>query len=210
MGVAGEARVSAFVLGLTGPIGAGKSTVASLLRAKGAVVLDADGLVRAEQLPGTPGHAAIVAAFGPGIVGEDRAIDRAKLAAIAFADPAALARLEAILHPLVRARVQAAHAALGDNTVLVVEAIKLLESPLKLLCGTVWVVTASRAVLLERLARERGMAAGEAVARLAAQADDAMFRAQADLVIENDGDRAALARAVDRAWAALASSSPIR
>ncbi len=202
--------MSAFVLGLTGPIGAGKSTVASLLRAKGAVVLDADGLVRAEQLPETPGHAAIVAAFGPGIVGEHRAIDRAKLAAIAFADPAALARLEAILHPLVRARVQAAHAALGDNTVLVVEAIKLLESSLWLLCGTVWVVTASRAVLLERLARERGMAAGEAVARLAAQADDAMFRAQADLVIENDGDRAALARAVDRAWAALASSSPIR
>ena len=202
--------MSAFVLGLTGPIGAGKSTVASLLRAKGAVVLDADGLVRAEQRPGTPGHAAIVAAFGPGIVGEHRAIDRAKLAAIAFADPAALARLEAILHPLVRARVQAAHAALGDNTVLVVEAIKLLESPLWLLCGTVWVVTASRAVLLERLARERGMAAGEAVARLAAQADDATFRAQADLVIENDGDRAALARAVERAWAALASSSPIR
>ncbi len=210
MGGAGEGGVSAFVLGLTGPIGAGKSTGASLLSAKGAVVLDADGLVRAEQLPETPGHAAIVAAFGPGIVGEDHAIDRAKLAAIAFTDPAALARLEAILHPLVRARVLTAHAALPDSAVLVVEAIKLLESPLWLLCGTVWVVTASRAVLLERLARERGMAAGEAVARLAAQADDAMFRAQADLVIENDGDRAALARAVDRAWAALASSSPIR
>ncbi len=200
--------MSVTVLGITGPIGAGKSTVAALLRQKGARVLDGDALAKDEQVRGTVGYSAIVQRFGTGILGPDREIDRAKLAAIVFADPEALARLEAILHPRVIARVLEARATTPDGAVLVVEAIKLLETAVHRLCRQVWVVTAPRATLIERLARERGMPAGEAAARLGAQADDAAFRACADVVIENDGDRAALARAVNRAWAALRSSAP--
>lgn len=200
--------MSVTVLGLTGPIGAGKSTVAALLRQKGARVLDADALAKDEQVRGTVGYSAIVQRFGAGVLGPDREIDRAKLAAIVFTDPEALARLEAILHPRVIARVLEARAMTPDGAVLVVEAIKLLETAVHRLCRQVWVVTAPRATLVERLARDRGMPAGEAAARLGAQADDAAFRARADVVIENDGDRAALARAVDAAWAALTSSAP--
>jgi len=123
--------VTAFVVGLTGPIGAGKSTVAGLLRDLGAKVLDADALARDEQLRGTVGYTAIVQQFGTGILGEDREIDRRKLADIVFADPRRLAQLERIVHPRVIARVLEARAMLPDEAILVVEAIKLVETSLR-------------------------------------------------------------------------------
>ena len=118
--------MTAFVIGLTGPMGSGKSTVAAMLRELGAKVLDADAIVHDEQLRGTVGYSAIVQTFGTKVLGEDREIDRSKLAAEVFGDPAKLRRLEQILHPRVIARVLEARSMLPDDGVLVVEAIKLL------------------------------------------------------------------------------------
>jgi len=193
--------VTAFVLGLTGPMGAGKSTVAAMLRELGAKVLDADAMAKDEQLRGTVGYSAIVQTFGTQVLGDDKEIDRAKLSTEVFADPAKLARLERILHPRVIARVLEARAMLPDDQVLVIEAIKLLETDLRTICDTIWVVLASRDALIE-LGR-RGLGAGEADLRLARQASETAFRAAADTVITNDGDREKLRDQVRAAWAAL-------
>jgi len=194
--------VTAFVVGLTGPIGAGKSTVAGLLRELGAKVLDADALARDEQLRGTVGYSAIVQQFGTGILGPDREIDRRALADIVFADPPRLAQLERIVHPRVIARVLEARAMLPDDAVLVVEAIKLIETSLRSACDRVWVVLTDRTALIERLAG-RGLSEEQVLARMAQQAGEADLRAAADLVIRNDGDRDALRAAVSTAWAGL-------
>src|SRR3989442_442698 len=111
--------VSATVIGLTGPIGAGKSTVAGMLRELGAKVLDADAIVHDEQSRGTTGYSAIVQTFGTKVLREDKEIDRAKLAAEVFGDPAKLRRLEQILHPRVIARVLEARSMLPSDSVLV-------------------------------------------------------------------------------------------
>ena len=194
--------MTAFVVGLTGPMGAGKSTVAAMLRELGAKVLDADAMAKDEQLRGTVGYSAIVQTFGTQVLGDDKEIDRAKLSTEVFADPAKLVRLERILHPRVIARVLEARAMLPDDQVLVIEAIKLLETDLRTICDTIWVVLAPRDALIERLGR-RGLGAGEADLRLARQASETAFRAAADTVITNDGDREKLRDQVRAAWAAL-------
>jgi len=130
--------VSAFVVGLTGPIGSGKSTVAAMLRELGARVLDADAIARDEQSRGTTGYSAIVQQFGTEVLGEDTEIDRAKLADIVFADPRRLEQLEKILHPRVIARILQARKMLADDQILVVEAIKLIETSLRSVCGSSW------------------------------------------------------------------------
>lgn len=191
--------MSAFVVGLTGPIGAGKSTVAGMLRDLGARVLDADAIARDEQSRGTTGYSAIVQQFGTEVLGEDREIDRRKLAAIVFADPRRLEQLEKILHPRVIARILEARKMLPGDQVLVVEAIKLVETSLRSLCDRVWVVLAPRDELLSRLAA-RGMSEAGVAARLSAQASEEQFRDAADVVIENDGDRDALRATVAAAW----------
>ena len=191
--------MSARVVGLTGPMGAGKSVVAAMLREMGAKVIDADALVRDEQSRGTVGYSAIVQTFGTGVLGEDKEIDRAKLAAEVFADPKKLARLERIMHPRVIARILEARQMLKDDDVMVVEAIKLLESDLRNVCDEIWVVLAPRALLLERL-RARGLPQAEAEMRLARQASEEEFRAAADVVILNDGDRDATRARVREAW----------
>src|SRR6185503_11248903 len=179
------AFVSATVIGLTGPIGAGKSTVAAILRGLGAKVLDADALVRDEQSRGTLGYSAIVQVFGTKVLGEDKEIDRAKLAAEVFGDPAKLAKLERIMHPRVIARILEARKMLREGEVLVVEAIKLLESGLRNVCDEIWVVIAPREVMLERLAA-RGVGRAEAELRLRNQYSEEEFRSAADVIIEND------------------------
>jgi dephospho-CoA kinase len=189
-------------VGLTGPLGAGKSAVAAILRDLGAKVLDADAIAKDEQSRGTLGYTAIVQAFGTKVLGEDREIDRQKLAAEVFGDPAKLAKLERILHPRVVARILEARKMLKDGDVLTVEAIKLLESGLRSICDEIWVVVAPRDLMLERLAR-RGMPSAEALLRLANQRSEDEFRAAADLVITNDGDRAQLAERVREAWERL-------
>ena len=157
-------------IGLTGPIGCGKSTVAGWLGAAGARVVDADAVARDVSAPGTPVAAAIAEAFGPGVQGPDRVIDRAALARVVFADPAALARLEAIVHPAVRPAILAAIAtAEADGApAVVIEAIRLVEGGLADLCESVWLVVCAPADQATRLTG-RGMPADEAGRRIAAQ-----------------------------------------
>ena len=191
--------MSAFVVGLTGPIGAGKSTVAAMLRDLGARVLDADAIARDEQSRGTTGYSAIVQQFGTEVLGEDKEIDRRALADIVFADLRRLEQLEKILHPRVIARILQARKMLPDDQILVVEAIKLVETSLRSVCDRIWVVLAPRDQLLERLAA-RGMSEAGVAARLAAQAGEDELRRAADLVLANDSDRDALRAAVAVAW----------
>ena len=194
--------MSAFVVGLTGPIGAGKSTIAAALRELGARVLDADALARDEQSRGTTGYSAIVQQFGTAVLGEDKEVDRGKLAAIVFSDPRRLEQLERILHPRVISRILEARTMLADDQILVVEAIKLVETSLRSLCDRIWVVLAPRELLVGRLAA-RGLSEAGVAARLSAQASDADFRDAADVLFVNDGDRDALRAAVAVAWSAV-------
>jgi dephospho-CoA kinase len=191
--------VSSRVVGLTGPIGAGKSLVPGILRELGAKVIDADAIVHDEQSRGTVGYSAIVQTFGTGVLGEDKEIDRAKLAAEVFSDPKKLARLERIMHPRVIARILEARKMLKNGDVMVVEAIKLLESDLRNVCDEIWIVVAPRALLIERL-RARGLPRVEAELRLSQQASEEEFRAAADVVVLNVGDRDATKTRVREAW----------
>lgn len=163
------------VIGLTGPIGCGKSTVAGWLAALGARVIDADRVARGVTPPGSPELAAIVDAFGRGVLRPDGSLDRQLLGRIVFADPGALRRLETIIHPAVRPRILAeVEAARADGApAVVIEAIKLVEGGLAALCDEVWLVTCAPDVQLARVrarARERGEDAVDAEARVAAQA----------------------------------------
>jgi dephospho-CoA kinase len=194
--------VSAKVIGLTGPIGAGKSLVAGILRELGAKVIDADALVHDEQSRGTVGYSAIVQTFGTKVLGENKEIDRKKLAEEVFSDPVKLARLEQIMHPRVIARVLQARKMLKDGDVMVVEAIKLLDSDLRKVSDQVWIVVAPRELILERL-QARGLPRVEAEMRLRRQRTVEEFRAAADVVIENDADRDALKAQVREAWSRL-------
>ncbi len=158
-------------IGLTGPIGCGKSTVAGWLVERGAVVLDADVIARELSAPGQPAHDAVLAVFGEGVRVDDGTLDRAALARIVFADPEALARLEAILHPVVRVRILAAlrEAEGAGAPAVVVEAIKLVEGGLAALCDEVWLVTCASLVQRGRVI-ERGLSGADADRRIAAQA----------------------------------------
>jgi dephospho-CoA kinase len=156
-------------IGLTGPIGCGKSTVAGMLAERGAVVIDADRLVR-EVYEDAAVREAVVRRFGSGVRTPDGAIDRAALARIVFADAGALRDLEAIVHPAVRPRIQARidAAETGRAAAVVVEAIKLVESGLSGLCDEVWLVTCDPPVQRGRL-RDRGVPEDDANRRIAAQ-----------------------------------------
>jgi len=168
----GRAARPAFRIGLTGPIGCGKSTVAGWLAVRGAAVVDADAVARAVTAPGEPAHDAVLARFGDVVRGADGALDRAALARLVFPDAAALRDLEAIVHPAVRPRILAAIAAADQAgaPAIVIEAIKLVEGGLAELCDEVWLVTCDPAVQRARLAG-RGMAAADAERRIIAQAD---------------------------------------
>jgi dephospho-CoA kinase len=173
--------------------------VAAMLRELGAKVLDADEIVHDEELRGTLGYSAIVQTFGTKVLGEDKEIDRSKLAAEVFGDPAKLRRLEQILHPRVIARVLEARSMLPADAVLVVEAIKLLDGEIRKVCDRIWVVVAPRKTMIERLAL-RGMGEREAELRLAQQHSEEDFRKAADAVIVNDGVREQTRERVRQAW----------
>jgi dephospho-CoA kinase len=187
-------------IGLTGGIGSGKSTVAGLLAAHGARVVDADRIAREVVEPGTPGLAAVVAEFGEGVLTDDGALDRPALAGVVFGDPAARARLDAVVHPLVRARAAELVAAAPADAVVVQDVPLLVETGQ---AGSYDLVLVVETDLETRVARlvERGLTAADARARIASQATDEERRAVADVVLRNDGDRAGLAAAVDRFWA---------
>jgi len=199
------------LVGLTGGIGSGKSTVARMLSVRGAVVLDSDVLAREAVEPGTSGFDAVVARFGDGVLGSDGTLDRHALASIVFADDAARADLEAIVHPAVRraiAEAVAAHAHTDD--VVVVDSPLLIETGAHEGFPLVVVVTASADARVARLV-ERGMDEADVGARMAAQMPLEEKVALADLVVDNDGTPAELEERVDRLWSDLrrrALSSP--
>ena len=193
-------------VGLTGGLGSGKSTVAALLGEHGAVIIDADVVAREVVRAGTPGFAAVVARFGPDVVGRDGELDRAALARIVFADGAALDELNAIVHPLVGSRSAELAAAVPPGAVVVHDIPLLAENGLADRFDTVVVVEADREIRLARLA-ERGLTRAEAEARMAAQATDEQRRAIADEIVRNDGDLDSLARQVDRLWDRLNGSA---
>jgi dephospho-CoA kinase len=186
-------------IGLTGGIGSGKSTVAALLADRGAVVVDADRIAREVVAPGTPGLAAVAEAFGPGVLTADGALDRPALAAVVFADPAARARLDGIVHPLVRARAAELVAAAPADAVVVQDVPLLVETGQAGSYDLVLVVEADPGTRVRRLVG-RGLAEADARARIASQATDEQRRAVADVVLRNDGDRGALAAQVERFW----------
>jgi dephospho-CoA kinase len=186
-------------IGLTGGIGAGKSAVAALLARHGALVIDADAVAREVVEPGSRGLAAVVAEFGSGIRDTDGRLDRARLAAIVFADDEARRRLNAIVHPLVAQRTAELMAAARPDAVVVHDVPLLAENGLAGHYNLVLVVEAGEETRLTRLA-ERGLPAGEARARMATQATDAERRAVADVVIRNDGSPNELAAEVDAVW----------
>jgi dephospho-CoA kinase len=205
--MAGTGRSDAgIVVGLTGGIGAGKSTVAEILAELGARVIDADRIGHDVYRPGTPGFRLVVDAFGSGVVAADGSIDRRALGAIVFGDPAALARLNVLLHPLIEeelARRLAAARADGFAGPVVIEAALLLEAGWDRLVDRVWVVTVRREHAIARVAATRGLAPADVERRIGAQLPDDERRRRADLVIENDGPREALRVEVERAWRTL-------
>lgn len=160
------------VIGLTGPIGCGKSTVAGWLGDLGAIVIDADVVARDVVEQGSPTLDQVALEFGPSVVRSDGSLDREALGRIVFADPEALARLERIVHPAVRPRILAAIGAAraAHAPAVVVEAIKLVEGGLAELCDEVWLVTCRASEQRERLER-RGLASADAEQRIAAQGD---------------------------------------
>ncbi|MEV6786052.1 dephospho-CoA kinase [Streptomyces sp. NPDC051098] len=190
-------------VGLTGGIGAGKSEVSRLLASYGAVLIDADKIAREVVEPGTPGLAAVVEAFGPGILTADGTLDRPALGSIVFADPERLATLNAIVHPLVGARSQELEKAAGPDAVVVHDVPLLTENELAPLYDLVIVVDAAPGTQLDRLVRLRGMAESEARARMSAQAAREQRLAIADLVVDNDGPLEDLEPQVREVWAEL-------
>ncbi|WP_035805355.1 dephospho-CoA kinase [Kitasatospora mediocidica] len=190
-------------IGLTGGIGAGKSAVSSLLASYGAVLVDSDLIAREVVAPGTPGLAAVAAAFGPGVLAADGSLDRPALGAVVFADAERLQTLNAIVHPLVRARSAELEAAAGPGDVVVHDVPLLAENGLAPLYDQVIVVDAADEVRIDRLVRLRGMAEAEARSRMAAQATREQRLAVADLVIDNNGTPAELEAQVKKAWERL-------
>jgi dephospho-CoA kinase len=193
------------LVGLTGGIGSGKSTVADLLAERGAVVIDADDLARRAVALGTDGFDRVVATFGREMVGPDGDIDRAKLAEVVFADPARLRELESIVHPEVARLLAEAIEPYRDTEQVIVYAVPLLaERGLAEGFDVVVVVVADVDRRIERLMRDRGMTADEVRARVAAQLSDEERARVADVLLDNDGDPERLIPQVNRVWSDLA------
>jgi len=187
------------LVGLTGGIGAGKSTVADALRERGAVVIDADAIAREVVAPGTPALVALGERFGADILGTDGALDRAALAAKAFVDDESRAALEAITHPAIGEEFVRRIAAAPPDAIVVHDVPLLAESKRGTGYDCVIVVEAPTEIRLDRLER-RGVARDDAARRMAAQASDEERRALATWVVDNAGDRAELERQIGAIW----------
>ncbi|MGQ4385948.1 dephospho-CoA kinase [Streptomyces sp. SAS_270] len=190
-------------VGLTGGIGAGKSEVSRLLVEQGAVLIDADRIAREVVAPGTAGLAAVVEAFGKDVLAPDGGLDRPKLGSIVFADPARLATLNAIVHPLVGARSRELENAAAPDAVVVHDVPLLAENGMAALYDVVVVVDVRPGTQLDRLVRLRGMTEEDARARMAAQATREKRLEIADIVIDNDVPLQELERRVREVWADL-------
>lgn len=194
-------------VGLTGGIASGKSTVADALAGYGAVVIDADVLAREVVAPGTPGLAAVIARFGPQVLTAAGELDRPALGQVVFADPAARADLEAIVHPAVRARAAELEAQAPPGAVVVHVIPLLVETGQARSFDVCVVVDTPPATQVARLAERNGFGRAEAASRIAAQADRGQRLAVADVVLTNDGDRAHLLDQVAALWADLTARS---
>jgi len=192
------------LIGLTGDVGAGKSTVAAWLGGRGAAVCDADRLVHGLLAGQGPIVDAVAAAFGPAVRG-DNGIDRAALARAAFADAEALRRLEQIVHPAVIAAVEA-WLADQEGGIAVIEAVRLVESGMAPRCDAVWLVIADRAVRRARVAG-RGWSPSEIGRRMAAATPLDQRLAASDVVIDNSGPWLATLAQLERAWQGLAAKA---
>jgi len=194
------------VIGLVGGIGSGKSVAAAILAELGAELINADVVGHEVYEPGKPGFDAIVAEFGSDVVGADGRIDRKRLGPLVFGDDAKLSRLNAIVHPLIHAEIERcitrARARDGVRAV-VVEAAILLEAGWRSLVDQVWVVSARREDVVQRLASQRGMAAAATNARMAKQMTDGERRSAADVVIENAGSLDELRTRLAGLWQTL-------
>jgi dephospho-CoA kinase len=191
------------VLGLTGGIGCGKSTVAELLLQRGALRhIDADQVVHHLMAAGSPTSAAIGQTFGQEVLAPDGSVDRTRLGAVVFADPGALSKLEALTHPAVREEIRKEMDSLeGSKGFVVLDAVKLLQSELLPLCNAVWVVRCGRDVQLNRLLTERGMSPEEARNRIRAQ--PSFEHSAVTAVIENSATREELQQQVQEQLASL-------
>lgn len=203
-----------YLIGLTGNIGCGKSTVGSMLAARGAQVLDADRVTRIVMERGQPAYERIVEEFGAAVLAAPGGpIDRQALGRIVFGDAAQLRRLEAIVHPATREYIlgwlrehDRQAAAAGRVAVAVVDAIRLIEAGYPAICDAVWVVACDGDDQMRRLVEQRGMSEADARQRIAAQPPQSEKLAAADVVIRNNGDLRAAEAAVDLAWNSFALS----
>jgi dephospho-CoA kinase len=193
------------LIGLTGGIGSGKSTVSAALVARGARLIDADAVVRELQEPGTPVFEAMVERFGPSIVAPDGTLDRAAVAALVFNDEGARRDLNAIVHPAVGAEILARVAAAAETDDVVVLDVPLLVEGGRYQVAGVLVVDCPVEEAVRRLVELRGMSEADARARIAVQATREERLAKADFVVDNSGPPEALAREIDRAWAWIES-----
>jgi dephospho-CoA kinase len=187
------------LLGLTGNIACGKSTILKQLARLGAHTIDADEHVHRAQRKGGAAYWPVVSEFGPGILAPDGEIDRWALGQMVFADPKKLRRLEEIVHPIVRKEIERDMAE-ADEDVVVLDAVKLFESGWAEMCDEVWVVTCPRDAQIERLMRTRGLSREDAELRIDAQSPQAEKAERASVVIENSGSPADLQAQVAAAW----------
>lgn len=199
------------LVGLTGGIGSGKSTVAHMLEARGAIVFDADALARAAVEPGTPGHDQVVERFGATILAPGGLIDREALASVVFADPAARRDLEAIVHPEVRRLFAEETERYRDSERIVVFSAPLLvETGMHTAFDVLVLVSATVETQVERLMRERAMGEEAIRARIAAQLPLEEKAAVADVIVDNEGTLDDLEGQVDRLWAELRARETAR
>jgi dephospho-CoA kinase len=193
------------LVGLTGNIASGKSTVSQMLTERGATIIDADVLARRAVEPGTPAHRRIVERWGPGVLAADGRLDRAALRQIVFASADDLEQLNAIVHPEVermRDRLVGEARDRGDR-IVVCDIPLLFERHLGESFDRIILVDAARPVRLARLVTERGLPEPEALDMIAAQMPSELKRARADILIDNDGSLAQLEQQVAAAWAIL-------
>jgi dephospho-CoA kinase len=197
------------VIGITGGIGSGKSTVTQMLEELGAVVIDADKVGHQIYLPDLPAWREIVAAFGAVVLNTDRTINRQALGKIVFADPSALRTLNRIVHPKMFERMAELTAELrarGGIKAIVIEAAILIEAHWQPLADQIWLVVASEPVVIERLAKQRNLSPEQVRTRIAAQLSDEERLKHAHVVIRNDGSLDEVRTAVRQAWDQLCRS----
>lgn len=190
-------------VGLTGGIGSGKSEVSRRLAARGAMVIDADRIAREVVEPGTEGLSRVVALFGTEVLREDGSLDRERLGSIVFSDSERLASLNAVVHPLVGARVAELQSRAAEDAIVVYDVPLLVENNLAPMYDLVIVVDTADDVRLDRLVRLRGMGEADARARIAAQASREERLKAADIVVPNEGSLEELEARVGEVWAEL-------